>query len=134
VLAVTESTLSGAVDRAVALVRPPGHHAEPDTAMGFCIYNNVAVAAWAATRKLGAQRVLIVDWDVHHGALRRLAPRIGGVLRAPLHQGPRADLNQGPHPAMRVPCALSPTPAPAPTSTRAPRAHPARRQRHAAHV
>ena len=90
VLAVTESTLSGAVDRAVALVRPPGHHAEPDTAMGFCIYNNVAVAAWAATRKLGAQRVLIVDWDVHHGALtgasdRRRAsrPPPSGAARRP---------------------------------------------------
>lgn len=49
-----------------ALVRPPGHHAEPDQAMGFCLFNNVAVGAEAALR-LGAQRVAVLDWDVHHG-------------------------------------------------------------------
>jgi histone deacetylase 6 len=47
-------------------VRPPGHHAEADQAMGFCLFNNVAVAARAA-RRSGADRVLIVDWDLHHG-------------------------------------------------------------------
>jgi len=51
---------------AIALVRPPGHHAEPDTAMGFCLYNNIAVAA-AALRAEGVARVAIVDIDVHHG-------------------------------------------------------------------
>jgi acetoin utilization deacetylase AcuC-like enzyme len=51
---------------AVAFVRPPGHHAEPDRAMGFCLYNNVAIAA-RAVRALGADRVAIVDIDVHHG-------------------------------------------------------------------
>jgi acetoin utilization deacetylase AcuC-like enzyme len=58
--------MNGALGRAIAVVRPPGHHAEPDRAMGFCIYNNVAVAA-AAARASGAARVAIVDWDVHHG-------------------------------------------------------------------
>ncbi len=54
------------VTNAFALVRPPGHHAERERAMGFCLFNNVAVAAEAAL-KSGAQRVLVLDWDVHHG-------------------------------------------------------------------
>ncbi len=53
--------------RALALVRPPGHHAERDHAMGFCFFNNIAVAAAHARESLGCERVLIVDWDVHHG-------------------------------------------------------------------
>jgi acetoin utilization deacetylase AcuC-like enzyme len=53
-------------ESAMALVRPPGHHAEPDRAMGFCLYNNIALAA-AALRAEGASRVAIVDFDVHHG-------------------------------------------------------------------
>jgi acetoin utilization deacetylase AcuC-like enzyme len=58
--------LHGAVDQGIAVVRPPGHHATRDRAMGFCLLNNVAVAA-AAARAAGAARVAIVDWDVHHG-------------------------------------------------------------------
>jgi len=53
-------------DSAFALVRPPGHHATPTKSMGFCIFNNIAIAAHHA-RKMGKKRVLIVDWDVHHG-------------------------------------------------------------------
>jgi acetoin utilization deacetylase AcuC-like enzyme len=52
---------------AFALVRPPGHHAEPGRAMGFCILNNIAIGAATAVDELGCERVLIVDWDVHHG-------------------------------------------------------------------
>ncbi|MCB9562452.1 MAG: histone deacetylase [Kofleriaceae bacterium] len=66
---VTELTLrvlDGALTRALAVVRPPGHHAERDKAMGFCLINNVAVAA-AAARAAGAARVAVLDWDVHHG-------------------------------------------------------------------
>ncbi|MDD9940492.1 MAG: histone deacetylase [Myxococcales bacterium] len=58
--------LRGEADQGLALLRPPGHHAEPSTPMGFCLLNNVAIAARAA-RRAGAERVAIVDWDVHHG-------------------------------------------------------------------
>jgi acetoin utilization deacetylase AcuC-like enzyme len=58
--------LSGELSQAIAVVRPPGHHATRDRAMGFCLLNNVAVAA-AAARAAGAARVAIIDWDVHHG-------------------------------------------------------------------
>jgi acetoin utilization deacetylase AcuC-like enzyme len=51
----------------LAAVRPPGHHAESDRAMGFCLFNNVAIAARALQEDLGVERILIVDWDVHHG-------------------------------------------------------------------
>ena len=61
------SVVRGACTSAFALVRPPGHHAEAQTAMGFCLFNNVAVAAAHARAELGCERVLIVDWDVHHG-------------------------------------------------------------------
>ncbi len=57
----------GEIDNAFCLVRPPGHHAERDRSMGFCLYNNVAVAARWAMQELGMQRVMIIDWDLHHG-------------------------------------------------------------------
>jgi len=62
-----EAVVAGAARNAFALVRPPGHHAEADRAMGFCVLANVAVAAEHARQVLGVQRVLVVDWDVHHG-------------------------------------------------------------------
>ena len=62
-----DSVISGGVDNAFALVRPPGHHAEDRGAMGFCLFNNVAIGALHAITKHHLQRVLIVDWDLHHG-------------------------------------------------------------------
>tara|TARA_R110000823_G_scaffold130015_10_gene257856 strand:- start:9671 stop:10729 length:1059 start_codon:yes stop_codon:yes gene_type:complete len=66
-IAAVESVVNGECESAFALVRPPGHHAEPVRARGFCLLNNVAVAAAHAQVKLGCERVLIVDWDAHHG-------------------------------------------------------------------
>jgi histone deacetylase 6 len=63
---LTLGTLAGQWDNGFAALRPPGHHAEADAAMGFCLFNNVAIAARAAL-SAGARRVLIVDWDLHHG-------------------------------------------------------------------
>ena len=62
-----KAMLEGEVDSAIALVRPPGHHAVKARGMGFCILNNVAVAARCALQEKGLERVLIVDFDVHHG-------------------------------------------------------------------
>jgi len=63
---LTDEVAAGRLRNGLALVRPPGHHAEADAAMGFCLFNNVAIAA-AAARAGGTERVLIVDWDLHHG-------------------------------------------------------------------
>jgi len=58
---------SGELDNAFAIVRPPGHHAEEDRAMGFCLFNNAAIGARYAQEYLNLHRVLVVDWDLHHG-------------------------------------------------------------------
>jgi acetoin utilization deacetylase AcuC-like enzyme len=67
VLVAVEAVIKGKVDNAFALVRPPGHHAVRDRAMGFCIFNNVAIAGEFALSKFNLNRVLIADFDVHHG-------------------------------------------------------------------
>ena len=66
-LAATEAVLRGELDSAFCFVRPPGHHATPDRAMGFCLFNNVAVAVARALEEPGIERVAIIDIDVHHG-------------------------------------------------------------------
>lgn len=67
ILGVELALQGGPVKQAYSLIRPPGHHASTDQAMGFCLYNNVAIAARYAQEKFGLERVAIVDWDVHHG-------------------------------------------------------------------
>ena len=101
---MTRALLGGQARVGFCGVRPSGHHAERDRAMGFCLFNNVAIAAELAIRELGAQRVFIFDWDVHHGngtaeAFRRRAD----VLFASIHQsgiypgtGAAGDMGSGP--------------------------------------
>jgi acetoin utilization deacetylase AcuC-like enzyme len=65
--AAVDDVFSGKADNVFVAARPPGHHAEKTTAMGFCLFNNAAIAARHAQKKHGVDRVAIVDWDVHHG-------------------------------------------------------------------
>jgi len=67
VLAATDAVIRGEVDSAFALVRPPGHHATPSQGMGFCLFNNIAIAAKYALTRYKLETVLIIDFDVHHG-------------------------------------------------------------------
>ena len=84
-----DAVLSGSVDAAFCAVRPPGHHAERDRPMGFCLFNNVAVGARYAQRKHGVERVAILDWDVHHGnGTQHAFEDDPSVLFISLHQYP----------------------------------------------
>lgn len=67
VLEAVRLVLEGELENAFAFIRPPGHHAERSRAMGFCIFNNACLAVEFARRRFGLERVLVVDWDVHHG-------------------------------------------------------------------
>jgi acetoin utilization deacetylase AcuC-like enzyme len=88
VLAV-DAVMAGRVEAAFSACRPPGHHATPSRAMGFCLFNNVALAARHAQRSHGLERVAIVDWDVHHGnGTQDIFFADGSVLFASLHQYP----------------------------------------------
>lgn len=87
-VALAQALCSGRANCGVALLRPPGHHARPDSAMGFCLLNNVALAA-AHARALGAERVLVLDWDVHHGnGTQEAFYDDPSVLFISLHQSP----------------------------------------------
>ena len=83
-----ERILDGGGDFAFCGLRPPGHHAESDRAMGFCFFNNAAVAAAHALAACGVERVLILDWDVHHGnGTAEIFDGRDDVLYASIHQG-----------------------------------------------
>ena len=89
VVRLCRAVARGELERGFAAVRPPGHHAERDLAMGFCLYNNVAVAARALTTFEDIERVLIVDWDVHHGnGTQHLFEEAGDVFYFSCHQWP----------------------------------------------
>ncbi|XP_031628963.1 histone deacetylase 6 isoform X2 [Contarinia nasturtii] len=87
VLQVVENVLNGLYQKGICVVRPPGHHAESSYPHGFCIFNNVALAAKHAINKLNLKRVLIVDWDIHHGnGTQRMFEDDEKVLYISLHR------------------------------------------------
>ncbi len=88
-LTAIDAVLQGEIDNAYCLVRPPGHHAVAESAMGFCLFNNVAVAARYAIDKHGLERVMIIDYDVHHGnATQEMFYDDPRVLYFSTHQAP----------------------------------------------
>ena len=101
--AMAEALLAGDATVAFSAARPPGHHAGPDSACGFCLLNNVAIAARHALDALGARRVMIVNWDVHHGnGTNEIFRRSDAVLYASIHEagifpgtGPLLDVGAG---------------------------------------
>ena len=101
VMAVTEAVVRGESRNGMAVVRPPGHHAEAHMAMGFCVFNSVAIAARHARHALGVKRVLIVDWDIHHGnGIQQIFESDPSVLYFSVHRYERgtyfpADLAHG---------------------------------------
>jgi acetoin utilization deacetylase AcuC-like enzyme len=89
VLNAVDTVMSGKAKNAFCAVRPPGHHATPVRGMGFCIYNSIAIAARYAQKKHGVQRVLIADWDVHHGnGTQDIFYSDGSVFFFSTHQSP----------------------------------------------
>jgi acetoin utilization deacetylase AcuC-like enzyme len=101
---MTRALIAGEARLGFCGVRPSGHHAEPDKAMGFCLFNNVAIAAELAICELGLQRVFILDWDVHHGnGTAEAFRRRPDILFASIHQsgiypgtGLMSDMGSGP--------------------------------------
>jgi acetoin utilization deacetylase AcuC-like enzyme len=98
---LARALLAGEHEVGLSACRPSGHHAEPDRAMGFCLFGNVAIAAELAIRELGAERVMILDWDVHHGNgteacfLERPDVLFVSIHQMPLYPGTGAAAERG---------------------------------------
>ena len=89
VTAAVDAVMAGEADNAFCAVRPPGHHAEPNRAMGFCLFNNAAVGALRAREAHGLERVAVVDFDVHHGnGTQRAFEADDSLFYASTHQSP----------------------------------------------
>ncbi len=89
-LCAADAVMKGQVRRAFSAARPPGHHAEPERAMGFCLFSNLAIAAKYAKQNYGVEKIAIVDFDVHHGNGTQAAFEADpSVLFISLHQHPR---------------------------------------------
>jgi len=112
-VAAVDAVMGGGAPFAFCATRPPGHHAEPSQAMGFCLFNNIAIAAAHALAEHGAGRVAVIDWDVHHGngteaifyetdrvlysSMDRQLPAAGRIGPRGVHRRPRlADPPRGP--------------------------------------
>ncbi|MEB3322732.1 MAG: histone deacetylase [Synechococcaceae cyanobacterium] len=113
-LAAADALMAGEVGNAFAVVRPPGHHAGAGRGMGFCLYNNVAIAARHLQRRHGLERILIADWDVHHGngteAIFRRDPTVlfFSTHQSPLYPGTgaAAEHGEGPGEGFTLNCPL----------------------------
>jgi acetoin utilization deacetylase AcuC-like enzyme len=89
VCAAVDAVVTGDISNAFCAVRPPGHHAEPETAMGFCLFNNVAVGALHARAAHGLKRIAVVDFDVHHGnGTEAMFAPDADLVYASTHQSP----------------------------------------------
>ncbi|HLH04101.1 MAG TPA: histone deacetylase [Bryobacteraceae bacterium] len=114
VLNAVDAVFDGHAQNAFCLVRPPGHHASSARGMGFCLFNNIAIATRYAQQRHGAERVLIVDWDVHHGnSTQDIFYRDGSVLFFSTHQSPwypgtgaESETGEGPGAGATINCPL----------------------------
>ncbi|XP_067880658.1 histone deacetylase 4-like [Heterodontus francisci] len=105
VLELAFKVASGKLKNGFAIVRPPGHHAEPSTAMGFCLFNSVAIAAKQLLQKSNVGKILIVDWDVHHGnGTQQVFYRDPNVLYISLHRHDNGNFFPGSGDADEVGC------------------------------
>ena len=115
-LTLADRLMAGQLDNGFALVRPPGHHAEADAAMGFCLFNSVAIAARYLQKQHGLERIAILDWDVHHGnGTQHIFEQDPSVFYISLHQyphypgtGARTETGIGAGAATTLNCPMSP--------------------------